>query len=90
MNEIEKAIKALDYFRKIDFGGLLKAEELLQEKAEREKGWSYCNNFINDYRMDKKGFTVKFESISELTEFNEFKRNNYCPMCGRKLSENDG
>ncbi len=42
MSEIEKAIESINFFKNTDFGGLLKARELLEELQESEKRQAEC------------------------------------------------
>lgn len=64
----------------------------LQEKAEREKGCEYCN----EYKSISSCFTEYSLEISngEISIWNGLRCEasfliNYCPHCGRKLGENN-
>lgn len=56
----------------------------LQEKLEREKGCSWCNNS----ECAAAGSSYHCETICEECRFN-LKDKNFCPMCGRKLKGSD-
>lgn len=73
-----------------------KAIQALQEKAEREKGCEYCNDYAVDGACDSDG-TMRVDKGNEhclpyIAVNNETYGTsdlfdiNYCPMCGRKLT----
>ena len=90
MNYTEKAIEILDKFEQYTKGSLRDSginnimpllKEALQEKAEREKGCSFCN----DKRVVSFCATSYHSSLEPITIIEDlyFK---FCPHCGRKLN----
>ncbi|MGX8711643.1 MAG: hypothetical protein ACQGTM_15530 [bacterium] len=79
MSEIEKAIKRLESCSIIPFDEDSQevcglAIQALREKRERDRGCKICTAGDGE-------FTVKCH------KWNEY---NFCPICGRKLGENNG
>ena len=104
MNEIEKKENALtpittngeiiEYFSREEINMVLQA---LQEKAERDKGCEYCKerkpilDELGDLQIDDTDCTLWFTSQVEADDiYEDHTKINYCPMCGRKLSDHIG
>ena len=105
MSEIEKAIETLKQVSDLDTKlhlnisnyDLLTAIEALREKQEREKGCEWCNGKLKKYQS-----SIQDGSFARITPnkpelyvlakdtLSTYFDINYCPMCGRKLGENDG
>jgi len=64
------------------YGDIGLAETALREKAEREKGCYKCHTKIFTKRLGTGG-------NGELFGYVELEHK-FCPICGRKLGENDG
>ena len=91
MNEIEKAIKAIkiaiaevEWNYPLDYAIAFEtAIEALQEKLERKKGCSFCN----DKRVVSFCATSYHSSLEPITIIEDLYFG-FCPHCGRKLGEN--
>jgi len=99
MNEIE----AIEIIKNVDIccNSAETARDLaiqaLREKAEREKGCIYCRerkpilDELGDLQIDDTDCTLWFTSQVEADDiYEEHTKINYCPMCGRKLSDHIG
>lgn len=62
--------------------------ESLREKQEREKGCEYCNPQIMDGNPIIHFHSDHYIGNGKFSKAGIWAR--YCPMCGRKLGENDG
>ena len=91
MNEIENAIKTIkiaiaevEWNYPLDYAIAFEtAIEALQEKLEREKGCSFCN----DKRVVSFCATSYHSSLEPITIIEDLYFG-FCPHCGRKLGEN--
>ena len=92
MNEIEKAIKAIkiaiaevEWNYPLDYAIAFEtAIEALEEKAERDKGCSFCN----DKRVVSFCATSYHSSLEPITIIEDLYFG-FCPHCGRKLGESN-
>lgn len=83
MTEIEKAIEFFEYINRPEMEDVALAISALHEKAEREKGCEYCKGLTH-------GGLADGETMRELETRQRILQGYFCPMCGRKLGENDG
>ena len=91
MNEIERAIRELQLYIDVRWGGANDMFNLaltaLREKADREKGCEYCRGNVKGL-VD--GDTTIFISHEDKVFYADRSGMDYldwkhCPMCGRKL-----
>ena len=91
MTDTEKAIRELRELQKEIFDtaiidkllSIRQAIQALQEKAERDKGCSFCN----DKRVASFCATSYHSSLEPITIIEDLYFG-FCPHCGRKLGEN--
>ncbi len=102
MNEIEKAIQDLGFYKAKLFNGIFgdriyvfdMAIQSLQEKLEREKGCECCNFSSSDVGSSINNVGDDFiliksdDGVSMATDGKHFSllKIKFCPMCGRRLN----
>lgn len=88
MNEIERAIKFLGYVKGYDIQSANLAIAALREQAARSKGCEVCNGSLPcDNGCD--GFCDICDVPEVWKTIHKTGQYNYCPMCGRKLKEDN-
>jgi len=102
MNEIEQAIGQMEICKKtsnlhINDHIYDLAISALRAKQEREKGCEYCRerkpilDGLGQLQIDDTDSTLWFISQAAADDiYEDHTTIHYCPMCGRKLGENDG
>ena len=95
MNEIERAIRELQLYVDVRWGGTNDTFNLaltaLREKQERDKGCEYCScsEYPDNTLYQKEGyiFYAGYSKQIAADDFHEYETEEikFCPICGKRL-----
>ena len=89
MVTIEETISTFERHHELDEQNRLVILSALRAQRKREKGCEYCKDGAEiEYRFDIRGGNQLYGYDGDGCDISV--TINFCPMCGRKLGENDG